>query len=158
MAEYSYTLGLLDYQDRSHAEQLILNATYQNRLRDWRNLHHSFGLVLDYIVERSGGVNVYDITKYHNYPTSLINEYFQRPENIALMRINRDIEFGAQGSNVYEALFEDFMKPEVALVEQLLERKTHVLVYNGQNDLIVETPGTFAWAERVHYDQSEQFR
>lgn len=32
------------------------------------------------------------------------------------------------------------------------------MVYNGQNDLIVETPGTFKWAERVHYDQAEEFR
>jgi hypothetical protein len=32
------------------------------------------------------------------------------------------------------------------------------MVYNGQNDLIVETPGTFKWAERVHYTQSEQFK
>jgi hypothetical protein len=29
------------------------------------------------------------------------------------------------------------------------------MVYNGQNDLIVETPGTFKWAEKVHYTQSE---
>jgi hypothetical protein len=50
------------------------------------------------------------------------------------------------------------MKPEVALVEELLHRKTHVLVYNGQNDLIVETPGTFEWAERLHHDYAEKFR
>ena len=32
------------------------------------------------------------------------------------------------------------------------------MVYNGQNDLIVESPGTFKWAEHVHYDQAEKFR
>lgn len=32
------------------------------------------------------------------------------------------------------------------------------MIYNGQNDLIVETPGTFKWAERVHYDMAEKFR
>ena len=42
-------------------------------------------------------------------------------------------------------MYEDFMKPYVHLVEGLLERKVNVLVYNGQNDLIVETPGTFRW-------------
>lgn len=50
------------------------------------------------------------------------------------------------------------MKTEVALVEELLRRKTHVLIYNGQNDLIVETPGTFKWAERLHFDDAEKFR
>lgn len=59
---------------------------------------------------------------------------------------------------MYEALYEDFMKTEVYLIEELLRRKTHVLIYNGQNDLIVETPGTFKWAERIHYDDAEKFR
>jgi|JI7StandDraft_1071085.scaffolds.fasta_scaffold432522_2 hypothetical protein len=50
------------------------------------------------------------------------------------------------------------MKNEVSQVEELLRRKTHVLIYNGQNDLIVETPGTFKWAERIHYDDAQKFR
>lgn len=32
------------------------------------------------------------------------------------------------------------------------------MIYNGQNDLIVETPGTFKWVERIHYENAEQFR
>jgi serine carboxypeptidase 1 len=50
------------------------------------------------------------------------------------------------------------MKPYVHLVEELLRMNCKVLVYNGQNDLIVQTPGTFKWAERVHYDNAEEFR
>lgn len=130
-----------------------MNATFQNRNRNWKDLHNSFGEVLDYIVERSGGVNVYDITIYHHYPTLLVNEYFDNPDTISLFSLNKDVKFGSQSSNVYESLYEDFMQPYVPLVEELLRRKTHVLVYNGQNDLIVETPGTFKWVERVHYDE-----
>ena len=55
-------------------------------------------------------------------------------------------------------MYLDFMMPYVHLVEELLRRKTHVLIYNGQNDLIVETPGTFKWVERIHYDNADQFR
>jgi hypothetical protein len=74
MGEFAYNMGLLDYQERTHVEQLILNATFQNRLRSWNDLHDSFGKVLDYIVERTGGVNVYDIiTIYNRYPTILVN-------------------------------------------------------------------------------------
>jgi hypothetical protein len=32
------------------------------------------------------------------------------------------------------------------------------MIYNGQNDLIVETPGTFKWAERIHYVDAEKFK
>lgn len=73
MGEFSYNLGLLDAQERSKVEQLILNASLQNRGRNWKDLHNSFGEVLDYIVQSSGGVNVYDITSYHRYPTILVN-------------------------------------------------------------------------------------
>ena len=55
-------------------------------------------------------------------------------------------------------MYEDFMRPYVHLVEELLRRKTYVMIYNGQNDLIVESPGTFKWAEQVHYDQADKFR
>lgn len=47
------------------------------------------------------------------------------------------------------------MMQYVHLVEQLLEWNVQVLIYNGQNDLIVETPGTFKWAERLHYAHAD---
>ena len=121
-------------------------------------MHDSFDDALDYIVTKAGGVNVYDITSYHEYPDALIGEYLGQPDIKKLYSINNDIEFGAQSGNVYEAMYEDFMKPYVHLVEELLRRKTNVMIYNGQNDLIVESPGTFKWAERVHYDEAEKFR
>jgi hypothetical protein len=68
---------------------LALNASLQYRLKDNRMLHHSFGAILDYIVERAGGVNVYDITKYETYPTLLLNEYFGQPSTISLYSLNR---------------------------------------------------------------------
>ena len=38
----------------------------------WDDLHNSFDTALDFIVERAGNINVYDITKYHEYPDLLI--------------------------------------------------------------------------------------
>jgi hypothetical protein len=137
---------------------MIMNATFQDRIRSWRDLHDSFDNVLDYIVEKAGNVNVYDITKYHEYPDILIAEYLSQPNIKSLWSLNHDIHYGSQAANVYEAMYEDFMKPYVHLVEDLLHRKVHVLVYNGQNDLIVETPGTFRWVELLHHADSEKFR
>ena len=56
-----------------------MNATYQERNRKMRELHDSFDLALDYIVNVSGGVNVYDITKYRPYPTMLIDSFLGTP-------------------------------------------------------------------------------
>ena len=154
VGEYAYNLGLLDYQERSTIEQIILNGTFQERRRYWRDLHDTFDKALDLIVEMAGGVNVYDITKYREYPDLIINEYLGNYNVQTLFGLRRDIQFGSQSGHVYEAMYEDFMMPYVHLVEEVLRRKCKVMVYNGQNDLIVETPGTFKWAERVYFDQA----
>jgi hypothetical protein len=69
MGGFAYNLGLLDYQQRARIEQVIVNATYQQRFRQYDALHNSFETVLSYIIDWSGGINVYDITKYKNYPS-----------------------------------------------------------------------------------------
>jgi hypothetical protein len=38
-----------------------------------KELHESFYKVLNTITNGTGGVNVYDITKYEPYPTSLLD-------------------------------------------------------------------------------------
>lgn len=43
------------------------------------------------------------------------------------------------------------MMPYVDRVEYLLRQNMPVLIYNGQNDIIVESPGTMRWVERIGY-------
>jgi hypothetical protein len=70
---------------------MIINATFQDRIRAWRDLHDSFDNTLDYIVEKAGGINVYDITKYHDYPDILISEFLGNPNTIKSFFLNPDI-------------------------------------------------------------------
>ena len=73
---FAYNVGLLDFQERSRIEQLIINATFQSRNRQWSHLHDTFDTVLDNIVDWAGGVNVYDFTSYKDYPSI---HYFIQP-------------------------------------------------------------------------------
>lgn len=66
--------------------------------------------MLNTIVNGTGGVNVYDITKYEKYPTSLLDEYFNSPDVISLFGLDPSVKYNSQGGNVGEALYEDFMK------------------------------------------------
>jgi hypothetical protein len=137
MGEYAYNFGLIDYQERAKIEQVILNATYQNLNRRWADLYDSFYKVLNTITNGTGGVNVYDITKYKPYPTRLLDEYFNSQEIIALYGLDPAIRYNSQGGNVAEALHEDFMQNYVRLVENILiYYNIPVLIYSGQNDLI----------------------
>lgn len=150
VGEYAFNLGLIDYQERQVVEHLMLNATYQEMRRDWDNMHKTFDMAIDYIVQANGGVNVYDITSYREYPTKMLESFFESPDTINRFKLNPEIEYSSQSGNVYEGLYTDFMMQYTQLVVELLELKVNVMVYNGQNDLIVETPGTFKWVEELH--------
>jgi len=104
-----------------------------------RELHKSFNKVLNLITTGTGGVNVYDITKYRPYPTALLDEYFNNFDVQRLYNLDPSVKYNSQSSNVGEALYEDFMKSEVGLVEAILiyYNNIKVLIYSGQNDLIV---------------------
>ena len=41
-------------------------------MRYYTDLHDSFDDTLEYIVDKAGGINVYDITKFHDYPDALV--------------------------------------------------------------------------------------
>ncbi len=66
--------------------------------------------------------------------------------------------YDSQADMVYEKMYTDFMKNEINIVEELLYRGMPVLIYNGQDDLIVQSPGTMKWVDRIHYSKSEEFR
>ncbi len=60
----------------------------------------SFYKVLDAIVNGTGGVNVYDITKYKPYPTQLLDEYFINRDVINMYKLDPSIKYNSQGGNV----------------------------------------------------------
>jgi hypothetical protein len=67
---------------------MIINATFQERIQAWNDTHDSFDNILDYIVEKAGNINVYDITKYHDYPDVLIEEFLGQPDIKKLFSLN----------------------------------------------------------------------
>ncbi|KOX69411.1 Retinoid-inducible serine carboxypeptidase [Melipona quadrifasciata] len=59
---------------------------------------------------------------------------------------------GAQSNLVFSKLTGDFMKPVVNIVESLLnETNLKIAVISGHMDLIVDTPGTLRWVEKMQW-------
>ena len=81
-----------------------------------RELHDTFDNTLDLIVELAGMVNVYDITKYKDYPTALLESFFDNTDIKKRYKLNEDVIYASQADKVYEGLYEDFMKQEIHLV------------------------------------------
>jgi len=62
-------------------------------------------MTLDYIVNKSGGANFYDITKYRPYPTALVDSFLSSPDNKLKFGLNKDVKFGSQSGHVYKGLY-----------------------------------------------------
>lgn len=76
-----------------------------------------------------------------------------------VLQIPSDVVWGSQGGYVFDALYEDFMKPVVNIVERLLsETDLKVVVFSGQLDLIVDTPGTVNWVDKLQWSGADCFR
>lgn len=71
--------------------------------------------------------------------------------------IPEDCSWGAQASYVFLSMEEDFMKPVISIVDELLEAGVNVTVYNGQLDLIVDTMGQEAWLRKLKWPQLSKF-
>ncbi|KAL1489475.1 hypothetical protein ABEB36_014363 [Hypothenemus hampei] len=167
-APYLYEQGFLDTQQYNNLDSeakkiqtLIDNGHWIQATLAWGNLE---GLVEKYAT----GVDFYNIltkassTKNKLYlpqndykslginDNTLMNEYVKPALNL--------IHNWDDNSKVFEYLIEDFMKPVTQIVERLLnETDITVAVYNGQLDLIVDTPGTISWVDRLQFPESSQW-
>lgn len=52
------------------------------------------------------------------------------------------VRWGSQSDLVYYALYDEMMRPVISVVDEILEKTDlHIFIYNGQLDLICNTPG-----------------
>jgi serine carboxypeptidase 1 len=96
------------------------------------------------------------LKKYHG-PS--LSDLMNGPVKQMLRIIPANVTWGGQSSKVFGALAEDFMKPVVHVVNNLLNNTpVAVNVYNGQLDLIVDTMGTFNILKLVTCLKSQMLR
>ncbi|KAG2581929.1 serine carboxypeptidase-like 51 isoform X2 [Panicum virgatum] len=71
--------------------------------------------------------------------------------------IPEDLIWQQASLDVYEALVNDFMKPAINEVDELLSYGVNVTVYNGQLDVICSTVGAEGWVRRLKWDGLRNF-
>lgn len=92
------------------------------------------------------------------FKVEFLQPYFRDPHNMKLYGLNSGIVYDSHADDVYNALYLDFMKNEVSRVEYLLSKNVPVLIYNGQDDLIVQSAGTMKWVDRLRYSKIDDFK
>lgn len=144
---FAFSLGFVDYNERSIVErnQLlgignILNGDYVNAL-------NNFDTLTDTISSAGGGLNVYNFRLYGDYDTSILDSFFNDASNAARYNVDasRIGSYTDENNDVYNALTGDFMQSVADRVAFVAESGLPVLLYNGQYDIIVNTPSAINW-------------
>uniref|UniRef100_A0A663LYP1 Carboxypeptidase n=1 Tax=Athene cunicularia TaxID=194338 RepID=A0A663LYP1_ATHCN len=169
---YLYSTSLLD--DNGLAEvtavaREIMDAINKNQYGLATEL---WGKAEGVIEENTDNVNFYNImTKecvlcfsvglYRRHVKNMhkdsLNELMNGPIRKKLKIIPDCVKWGGQSRKVFENMAEDFMKPVIDIVDQLLAANVSVTVYNGQLDLIVDTMGQEAWIRKLKWPNLDQF-
>ncbi|KAJ1296858.1 hypothetical protein BS78_01G334600 [Paspalum vaginatum] len=71
--------------------------------------------------------------------------------------VPKDLKWVEVSTAVYNALVNDFMKPRIDEVDELLSYGVNVTVYNGQLDVICSTDGAEAWVQKLKWDGLKSF-
>lgn len=185
-APYLYETGLLDdtgynkVQKSANATQDAVNAG------QWDRATNLWSLTESVIMQATDNVDFYNILAPHHATTSrrmqqnvrdglvnndLVSAYrvsvdaFQTDPLDQLMNgyvktylgIPDEVVWGSQSGYVFSAQSGDFMKDVIGTVDELIKTGMKVIVYNGQLDLIVDTPGQELWVKRLQWDNLETF-
>jgi len=180
-APFLYEMGFVDDIGRdaiAKQTKITLDALDNDRFTDSTNLWFRTELT---ILEQTHGIDFYNVltpqtTANFNSRISLlktnlesalyrtlvkhdardltddiIEELMLGPVSAAL-DIPKHVKWGSQSRQVFNRLAGDFMKPVIHIVEKLLnETSIEVNIITGQLDLIVATPGTVAWVNKVNW-------
>ncbi|KAF5915997.1 hypothetical protein HPG69_003070 [Diceros bicornis minor] len=126
---YLYSVSLLDNQGLAEVSQVaeqVLDAVNKGHYKEATQLWEKAEMVVE---ENTDGVNFYNILT----------------KNTLMSTMKSSLEFTqshlGQATDVFLNMEEDFMKPVISIVDELLEAGVNVTVYNGQLDLIVDTMG-----------------
>lgn len=180
---YLYSMSLLDDQGLAEVSQVaeqVLDAMNKGLYKEATQLWAKAEMVIE---QNTDGVNFYNIlTKTAPMSTtrssleftqSHLVQLYQRhvrhlnrddlsqlmngPIRTKLKIIPKDCSWGGQANNVFLNMEEDFMKPAISVVDELLEAGVNVTVYNGQLDLIVDTMGQEAWVRKLKWTELSKF-
>ncbi|KAM3964078.1 retinoid-inducible serine carboxypeptidase [Aphomia sociella] len=119
-------------------------------LADTRN---DYELARDMLIHNTpyiSSVNRNEEWNLNNLMNTVVKEMLSIPEHVI---------WGQQSNDVFSYLNEDFMKPVVEGIEKLLNETDIILTkYNGNLDLICDTPGQLLWVERLKWHGAEEYR
>ena len=147
-------MGLVDDVQKQAIEYYQIDGVFAIDQNLYEIALEDFDNVMGAICEDGGDLNVYNYRDFGEYNFTLLDTYLNEPSvgkyyNVAPSMIGNFVD---ENEDVYNALKSpDFMSSQAANVSFCIAH-TKVLLYNGQDDIIVNTPSAENWIGKMWGD------
>jgi len=168
---YLKALSLLDDKDLTRVNSQAQHCQNLVNSNQWTDATYCWGTMENLVESVTNDVSFYNVLKRSNtdewsrsekqplerlfdthvspLQTDATDDFMNGPIRQKLGIIPNNVRWGGQANSVFNNLHGDFMKPVITTVDNLLKAGVHVIVFNGQVDLICDTLGTELWVSKL---------
>ncbi|CAG9310828.1 unnamed protein product [Blepharisma stoltei] len=148
---YSVATGLLNQEEFEIIQTYEQQVFSEIGLGEWADAENDWGSITDLIINYAGGINVYNIRSYEtNYNLGGIPSWLDSTETKNLLHIPQQLHWVQCSGSVYEAMTYDIMNTAINYLPFVIDT-IPVMIYNGQDDLIVNTLSTEAMIANINW-------
>jgi len=176
---YLYSYNLLDDKDLDAVNDIAQQTAQAVADGQYKHSTDLWSATETMISEKTDNVNVYNVLQ-HNAPPfpskfkSNLEKLYQQhvgiyqqqsladlmngPIRAKLGIIPANVTWGAQSADVFTYQSVDFMKPVIDAVDYLIKNNLKVVVFQGQLDMICDTPGAERWIAKLQWPSLDEFQ
>lgn len=136
-----------------------MQGVHDINTENWAAGINAFDNIMDTITSGGGGVNVYDFRDFGNYDFSDVDIFMNYQNTCTRYNVDPSVcgTYEDENGNVYNALTDDFMRSVADKVSFLLENNVPVMLYNGQDDIICNSPNQQNWIGNLNWTSQQEF-
>jgi carboxypeptidase C (cathepsin A) len=149
--KFGYAVGILDEKEAAVIEAAEKEGRDNIWWHDWLKARDNFDSVSIGGQQYAAGINMYNYREYGPYDTSLYANYLNTDAMKTLLHVPLEVEYKDCNNDAYNALGSDFMQSVKDNFENILAH-IPVLLYNGQDDWIVNTATAENWIANLEWD------
>ena len=174
---YLYQFNLLDQRDLAVVEEAAALTALAFEVGEYEKSTEYFSDVQTLLGLVTDNVNVYNVLQHNSPPVSQLSDSLEKlfhrhvavyyQDSLAdfmdtvirkkLEIIPDNVKWGAQSRNLFKYQAEDFLKPVIEAVDYLILQGLNVVVYQGQLDMICNTPSADTWINKLKWTGLKNF-
>lgn len=158
--DYAYAHGLIDLVQKNKVDALYgccdIAVKESGHVASAR-ADQICNKIEEYIVEASGGTNVYDVRITGEYSFPNIARYLDQESVRSALHVSPLVGPWKDSSDIVAHILERGEQDSAAHLFPRLFEQLRVLIYNGIYDMDCNFMGTDKWLASLHWNQGEQF-